>query len=430
MSVFFKKVASGLVNNLKTVIQALVFSIIIWIFISVQIFPDVSLHVSGVKVSYVPTSFMNAENLRITSVDVSETAIQVRGKRYSISNLTSDDFTARCDLSQVHESGEYTVNIVVEPKDGVSDCEIVSGTHTAKVKVVKIISREIEVTPNVSGVKLVEDMQIEGDAKVTPSSVVVTGEERLVNSIGRIEANALYEGELDQTADVPSELIFYSTLGSKIIKPSVSVNEDNFTVNVPVYKVKTLPVKVMFTDYPANFNIDDIRYNMSINEITIASPDNSIDNLEAIDIGEISLSALTLKDLQGGVALPVKLPDGYKNISGNKTVTVSFPESDNYGQLGFTVTLENINVINLPVNYDVKVLTNEMVVNVVGLSNYIQEMTSSDVFATVNLLGTELAEGTKSVSATFRIKGGNVPAWVTGEAYKVEILVTSKEVIE
>ena len=71
-----------------------------------------------------------------------------------------------------------------------------------------------------------------------------------------------------------------------------------------------------------------------------------------------------------------------------------------------------------------------MVVNVVGLSSYIQAMTSSDISATVNLLGTELTEGTKSVSVTFRLKGGNVSAWVTGEEYKVEIYVSAKEITE
>ena len=430
MSAFFKRVATGLLKNIKSVIQALIFSVIIWLFISMQIFPDVSLHISGIKVSCAPTAFMNTENLKIVSVDLGEITVQVRGKRYSISDLTADDFEAYCDLSSVYESGEHVVDVIVKSKDETKECDIVSGVHTAKVKVVKIISRELEVLPNVSDLKLVEDMQIEGEAIVTPSHVVITGEEKLVNSIGRVEAMAEYEGELDQTADVPASLVYYSNSGGKILKPNVAANEDNFTVSVPVYKVKTLPVKVMFTDYPGNFNIDDLRYNMSISEITIASPDNSVDNLEAIDIGEISLSSLTLKDLQGGVALPVKLPEGYKNISGNKTVTVSFPESESYGQLGFLVALDTISIINMPGNYNVRVLTNEMVVNVVGLSTYIQTMTSSDVSATVNLLGTELTEGTKSVSVSFRLKGSNVEAWVTGEEYKVEIYVTPKETTE
>ncbi|MBQ8411059.1 MAG: hypothetical protein IJX15_04940, partial [Ruminiclostridium sp.] len=88
---------------------------------------------------------------------------------------------------------------------------------------------------------------------------------------------------------------------------------------------------------------------------------------------------------------------------------------------------ENINIINAPTNYDVKLLTNVLTVNVVGLSTYVQEMTSDDIYATVNLLGIEVAEGTKTVSVTFRLAGANAKAWVTGEEYKVELQITNTD---
>lgn len=424
MKNFFKNFARNFVKNIKTIIQAAVFSVIIWFVISIQIFPNIALHVSGIELVYEPTTLMKEENLQITSVDTETVTIQIQGKRYTISELTEEDFVARLDLSGIYDSGEYVVNVIVTPADAGTDCEIITKALTAKIKVVKIVSKEIEVVPDISSVRIADEMQVEGDITVSPSSVVVTGEEKLVNSISRIEAKAVCEDELDQTAEVPATLHFFSSAGAKMVNPAVETDNSSFTVNIPVYKVKTLPVKVKFTNCPSNFNIDELKYEMSINELTIASPDSSIDNLNAIDIGEISLSALTLKDLQGGVALPVKLPDGYKNISGNKTITVSFPDSDSYGQLGFTALAENITIINAPVNYEVKVLTNELNVNVVGLSSYIQELTSADIYATVNLLGVELYEGTKTVSATIRLTGTRVKGWVTGEEYKVELLVT------
>ncbi len=424
MKNFFKNFARNFVKNIKTIIQAVVFSVIIWFVISIQIFPNIALHVSGIELVYEPTSLMKEENLQITSVDTETVTIQIQGKRYTISELTSEDFVARLDLSGIYDSGEYVVNVIVAPADAGTDCEIITKALTAKIKVVKIVTKEIEVVPDISSVRIADEMQVEGDVTVTPSSVMVTGEEKLVNSIARIEAKAVCDDQLDQTAEVPASLQFFSSAGAKMVNPAVATDNSSFTVNVPVYKVKTLPVKVKFTNCPINFNIDELKYDMSINELTIASPDSSIDNLNAIDIGEISLSALTLKDLQGGVALPVKLPDGYKNISGNKTITVSFPDSDSYGQLGFTALAENITIINAPVNYEVKVLTNELNVNVVGLSSYIQELTSADIYATVNLLGVELYEGTKTVSATIRLTGTRVKGWVTGEEYKVELLVT------
>ncbi len=430
MTNVFKRFAKGFVGNLKTIIQALIFSVIIWMFISIQIFPDISMHIRDIPVKYEPTSFMNDEDLRITSIDVNKVAIQIEGKRYAISDLTTEDFSAVCDLSGIYEAGEHSVDINVFPNDESTKCQIMTGNLKATVTVVKIVTREIEVIPNTSSVKIADEMQIEGDVTVEPATISITGEESLVNSISRVEALAEYnDGDLDHTAGLTAKPVFYNRSGSRLVSPSFTYSTSKFTVNVPVYKVKTLPVQVKFTGSvnSSGFTAKDLEYELSLTEITIASPDSSIDNLDAIDIGEVSLSALTLKDLQGGITLPIELPDGYKNISGNRTLTVTFPQADNFGQLGFTVPSENIVIRNTPNNYTVKVLTNEMVVNVVGYSDYIQEMTPADIRGTINLLGMELSEGTKSVSVTFRLTGGNVRAWVTGEEYKVELLITANE---
>ena len=433
MNNMFKQIARGFVSNLKTIIQALVFSIVIWLFISIQIFPDISLHISDISVKCDPTPFMEEENLRIVSVDTSAVAIQIEGKRYAINSLTSEDFVASCDLSEVYGSGKFQVPINVETKGQDVECKIKTTSLYAEIDVVKIISREIEVEPNTLTLTIEEEMQIEGEVSVNPSTVIITGEEKLVNSISRAEAIAVYDGVLGQSAEIPARISYYGASGAVIVNPDIREDNSDFTLNVPVYKVKTLPVRVKFTGSTisySGFNADDLDYTMSIDEITIGSPDSSIDNLDAIDIGEISLSALTLKEIQGGVSLPVDLPEGYKNISGNKMITVNFPEADNFGQLGFTVPSDNITVMNKPSNYDIRVLTNELTVNVVGYSDYIQGITSSDIYVTVNLLGTELSEGVKSVSAMFRLTGGNVKAWVTGEEYKVDILITSAEEAE
>lgn len=424
MNTFIKRFTSKLLTNLKTIIQAVIASVIIWFFISIQIFPNITQHVSGVQVDCAPTQHMINENLQITSVDVSEVTIKIQGKRYSISDLDGEDFKAHCNLASIYEAGKHEVDIVVEPVDSSTECEILADNLTATVTVSKIVSREVEVVAYTEGIKIADEMQIEGEIEVFPSTIIVTGEERLVDSIGHIKAVPDYDDILSESAELKCTPVLYNQYGMRMLNDDLALSEGIIAMNVPVYKVKTLPLNVQFTNFPANFNISNLKYSMSVTELTIASPDSSIDNLDAIDIGEISLTSLTLKDLQGGVALPVKLPEGYKNISGNKTVTVYFENYDEYGQLGFTVPAENINIINAPKNFDVKVLTNVLTVNVVGLSSYIQEMTSDDIYATVNLLGVELSEGTKSVSVSFRLAGINSRGWVTGEEYKVEIQIS------
>ncbi|MBP3855556.1 MAG: hypothetical protein IK990_08110 [Ruminiclostridium sp.] len=426
MNGVFQRISKGFVTNLKTIIQAVVFSVIIWFFISIQIFPDISIHVTDIPVEYTPTSFMQEENLQISAVDTDNVTVQIRGKRYSISQLRAEDFTAVCDLSGIYEAGKHTVPINVNAINDV-ECDITTNALTADITVIKIVTREFDVTPNTDSLNIAEGMQIEGEVAVTPEKITVTGEQSLVNSIGHVEARAVYnDGVLDHSETITAEPVFFNSSGIKIASPDIKYSTDEFLVSVPVYKLKTLPVQVKFTGASGSgFDPEKLAYTMSINEITIASPDSSIDNLSAIDIGEISLGALTLKDLQGGVTLPIELPEGYKNISGNKSITVTFPESEEFGQLGFTVPSENFTVINNPSKYDVKMLTNEIVVNVVGYSNYIQTMTSSDIYATINLLGMEISEGSKSFSVTFRLKGTNPQAWVTGEEYKVDLMITA-----
>ncbi len=426
MNNFFNRFKRGFVRNLKTIIQAVVFSIFIWFFISIQIFPDVSMHIENVPVSCSPTSFMEEEKLIITSVDTEKVTIQVEGKRYSMSELNGENFSGVCDMSKVYEAGEHTVPIEIKALTDI-DCKIRSTSLTAKVTVEKIITRDIKVIPDTRNITIANEMQIEGDVTVSPETITVTGEEKLVSAIDHASAVADTVDGLDRSAELPAHIVYYTSAGKEIENSGINADNTDFTVSIPVYKVKTLPVQVKFTGSSTgagSFTAEDLEYTMSINEITIASPDSSIDNLDAIDIGEISLSSLTLKDLQGGVQLPVELPEGYKNISGNKSITVTFPAADDFGQLGFTVPSDNFTIINAPTAYDVKMLTNEIVVSVVGYSDYIQEMTPSDIYATLNLLGMELSEGTKTLSVTFRLKGSNVRAWVTGEEYRVELLIT------
>ena len=428
MKEFFRRFGRGFLRNLKTIIQALIFSVIIWFFISIQIFPDVSMHIEGVDVACAATPFMNEENLIITKVNVDKVTIQIEGKRYSINELNADNFKAKCDMSKVFDAGTHTVPIEVEVLNDI-ECKVTSTDLTAEVTVIKMISREIKVIPNTSEINIASEMQIEGDVTVYPDFVTVTGEERYINSIDHAEAFADGGGELDHSADIPAHIVCFTSSGREVSTDMYTADTDDFTVSVPVYKLKTLPVQVKFTGTSGTwgFHAEELEYMMARKEIAIASPDSSIDNLDVFDIGGISLSKLTLKDLQGGVQLPVELPEGYKNISGNKYITVTFPQADDFGQLGFTVPADNFTMINVPSAYSVKLLTNEITVSVVGYSDYIQEMTPSDMYATINLLGMELSEGTKSLSVTFRIKGANVRAWVSGEEYKVELLITNAE---
>ena len=191
-----------------------------------------------------------------------------------------------------------------------------------------------------------------------------------------------------------------------------------------MYKQKTLPLTVQFTNVPSNFDLSSLKYSIYPETLTVSSPDDSLDSQEKFEVGTIDLSQLTTKYLQK-LTLPITLPEGYKNISGNTSAMVSFEDAENYTFLSYAVQKDNIRVINVPDNFDVEVLTNELSVNVTGPADEIAALASKDIYATIDLMGTTLTAGLKDINAEFTLRGTKVKSWVTGE-YKVSVMVTER----
>ena len=426
MKVYLKRCLAFLRANLKSLLLSLILSVIIWFAVSIQLFPNVYDHVSDIEVVAVPTAVMQQENLEITNINSEKITVQIQGKRYVIGSLSADDFTAVLDLSTVTTPGTHVVPIDVAPIVSSSDYEIVSTGLTTTIDVQRIITKEIPVEINTDNIQIAEGLQIQNDEiVVSPSVVTLKGEESLVNSIDKAVVDVDYNNVMSVTTELKGELSLYKRDNTKIENPDLEYEKTGYIVTIPVCKVKTLPLDFSL-NVPSNFDISSLPYTILPEEITIAAPatDTSIDNLEKIDIGEINLSDLTSKDLQG-VKLVIALPDGYKNLSNIGIAQVNFDNADSYGKLEFTVPTENFSILNGDEAFDYSMVTNQLAVMVVGPSDVLHNMVSSDITGTVNLLGVAMEEGVKNVTVSLRINGIDVSAWVTGD-YKVDIKATAK----
>ena len=422
---FKKKTAAFFKKNLGTLIMAVVFSVIIWFAVSIQIFPNVYDHIDGVTVTAEPTAFMQEENLQI--IDYTDTvSIQIQGKRYAIGMLTAEDFTASLDLSDITSPGTHVVNVNLGMVEANNDCEIISTGITSSVTVQRIISKEIPLDVNTANLSVGDELQIQSeDIEISSAFVTVSGDEALVNSVARAVIEPDYDGVMTETTSISGTVSLYNSSGTKIENSELEYQANNYTVTIPVYRVKTLPLNVSFI-YPDNFDSKSIKYSIMPSEITIAAPatDTGIDNLDRIDIGEINLASITARDLQG-VNLAISLPDGYKNLSNTGRAQVTFENTDSYGKLEFTVSTDNFTVLNGDPEYDYSFVTSQFEVTAIGPSGVLQNLSQDDIMGTVNLLGIPMEEGVKNVTVTLRVAGQNVTAWITGD-YKIDIRASVK----
>lgn len=432
MKNLLKRVGTFFKKELKTIILSVICAIVIWFAVSIQAFPNVYDHIDGVTVSAEPTAFMQKENLVITDYD-KEITVQLHGKRYVIGTLEAKDFVAALDLSGITSPGEHTVNVDLSKVQPSDDYDIVSEGLTARVMVERVISKDIALEVNTDNLKIAEDLQIQTDGITLSSSMVtVRGEQSLVDSVARAVIEPLSSDTLTETTRISGIVSLYDSSGTKIDDPKIEYVSNNYSVTIPLFRVKTLPLNVSI-NYPSNFDSSSLKYTIYPQEITIAAPANdlSINNLERIDVGEIDLTDITARDLQVGIKLTISLSEGYKNLSNVAVAQIDFQNTESYTKREFTVSVsdENFTFLNGDSSYDYSFVTSQLTITAVGPSNLLYNLTPDDISGTVNLLGINSEEGVKNVTVTLRIAGQRIKAWINGD-YKVDVRISPKQIDE
>ncbi len=411
---------NDLKRNYKTLILAFLLSFTLWIVVSIQVFPTIEKEVNNVSVEAHLTDYMVRNNLQIVN-DINQTVnIKIQGKRYDISRLDSQDFYASVDLSEVTSAGKYNVTLEVFAKTNEDYTLLEVEPKTLSLEIDKIITKEFPITGTAPDISLPEGFYAD-DVTTSPETISVTGSASMLDKIERIEAKSTFHGEIMESTQTNSEIIIYGSNGTKIVSDKLKLSTELVTVNIPIFKQKELPLKVTI-NYPANFDVDSLKYEIRPEMITVAAPNNTIDNQSQLDIGTINLSDITPNN---NTYLPNVLPEGYKNLSGNNSATITW-KTENYGLLDYTLTSDDIEIKGVPDNYNVSLTTTALNVTVTGPSDLITGFGKGDITATVNLMGVTLRPGTQDVTATVSIKGTGQKCWVTGD-YKVTIYAVQKD---
>ncbi len=405
--------------NYKSLILAFFIAVIFWIVVSVQVFPTVEDRINGIAIEIQPTDYMLQNNLQIVSGADATVNIRIEGKRYDISGLDAEDFYATVNLTNVRAAGTYTVPVDVSPKTD-SDYTLLDTDPLAVTLVVdEIVTREFTIDATAPDISL-PDGYYADEITADPPTISLTASASILDKVTGVEARSTYHGEITESHETGSDIVIYGANGSRIVADDITMSADNVTVNIPIYKQKELPLVFTLANYAPNFDVNSLGFEIQPATITVAAPDDSIDYLSELNIGTIDISDIKLNQTS---IIPITLPAGYRNLSGNNNARITW-NIDDYGKLDFTV--DNIAMTNVPDNYDISLITKEMTITVIGPSENISELSSANVYCTVNLLGVALREGSQDVAVTVTISGSNQKCWVSG-SYKATIYAQAKE---
>lgn len=411
---FLKRVAADLKKNYLLLILALVLAVVFWLYVTVQVYPTITTTIANIPITAAPTEYMKQKNLQIVNDYQKTVDITIEGKRFDVAKLNNENFVASLDLSSVSSAGTKTVPVEVTSIS--SECTI-KDIHTPKATIVveEIISREFDVVATAPDVSAAEGFFLDADGiQANPATVTLTGSASVLNKITRIEARSALTGEVTASHETAGEVTVYGANNAKIPLTDIEMSTEIISVNIPVYRQKELDLVFRLVNCPPNFDQTSLGFEISPKSIVLAVPDDSLDNQSELDIGVIDISDIRLNQK---TIVPIPLPKGCKNLSGNVNAQITWDIS-NYGKLDYTI--DNITVSNRPDGMDVSLITNEITITAIGPSEKLAQLTAADFFVTANLLGVSLREGSQDVPLTITIRGSNQTCWVTG-SYKAAV---------
>lgn len=408
-------------KNYKTLILAFILAAAFWLFVSIQVLPSIERTISNIPMEAPLTEYMAQHNLQIVNKTYDEININIEGKRYDITGLDANDFFATVDLSSIRTAGSYTLPLSVSSKSDRS-CTI-TNIEPSKItlEIDEIISKEFPIKGTAPDIRVPEGYY-PSDITTTPATITLTGSASKINQVTEIEARSTYHGMISETYHTGSEIFIYGAGGARILPEGITLSTESVSVNVPIFKQKELPLTFTLTGFPSNFDVESLKYEIQPKTLTIAAPDVSIDNLSELNIGVIDISDITVNSPNSFI--PIVLPDGYKNLSGNNTARIEW-KIDDYMKRTFTVDRDNFDITNVPNNFDVRFITSQLEITIVGPSEAISDISASDITVTANLLGQSIHEGSQDVPVSVRVKGTNQTCWAAG-SYKVTVSASAK----
>lgn len=381
-------------NNLPLKLLSIVCAIILWLVVM-----NISDYSMTVEIDDIPVNQINGDILdeldQIYEVEKGDTVdIIIKGRRSVVSQLSASDFVATADLSSM--SITNTVQIAIEPVNQSlkNDISITCVDNVMKLILEDKVSMQFPVYVNVQGNP--KDSYAVCETVSSPNMITVEGPESTVNKIVTVEAAISVSGKSNEFDSV-GDIKLYDAYGDIISSDKLTVNHQSVDINVKIYPKKTVPVNVNVKGRPEDgYAIAEVQYQPQT--IVIAGPQEDVDDIESIDINDISVSGLN-DNLQTTVSINKYLPEGVivTDTSMDVVVNVVIEKMDskiislavkdvalNNKQEGYTYTLS---------------LSNDFGIEVAGLSHIIEDIQAEDINPSIDC--SDLTIGEHAIIITF-----------------------------
>ncbi len=409
-----------LYNDRILMIISVILGIIVWAVTVNLLSTDRARPIYDIPIFFDQTS-LEKLNLSVVSVDDNTVDISVNGNRMTVAQLTPEDFIANVSLVGVDAPDTYTLEVQVSKKfqNTTYDIEVPERPRTVTVKFDKLVTKKIALSVDLSSLSTPDGFIIQKHY-ISPSEVTVSGPESDVSRVAKCVVVPELPDILDRTYVEKGSIALYDVMGQPVSMTHLKLDKDTADVTIPVLKKKTLPLQLEFINVPDGFPIGELSYNMSSRFIQVAGPAETVETMSNIPLRYIDLKQVEPDSV---FTFNVELPENFLNIQNITKVNVDFAIS------GFEVrkfSVKNLLPINVPGNYDVTVVSKGINnVSIVGPPDVLDQITSGDIVAEIDLSDRELGSGSQHNVPVQIVIPTRGTVWAIGD-YTVVLTVKEK----
>lgn len=376
------KFADSFRNNTTIIIYSVVISVLIWVIISINVYPSTSQTLKNIPVTLnIEGTSAEANNLQVVSLDTETVDVMIQGERTDIGDLKASQLEANVIVDNVTSAGEYMLELEILRKDGEKSAFTVEKMTPSYVNVTfdEYATKEVEVqadTPNIS----VASGYYKDSVVCTPATVEISGPKNQVDDITKLVVSVDDEMKLDNYYTAySSDWKLYSDSGI-VDDKSIKVDETEFKIDIPVYMKKELELTYTLQNVPSYFDESSIEFELSPSSIVVTSPNKALLEQTTWHIGYIDLRNVTADST---FTFELELPSGYQNLSGDTTVTAKL-KSDNLETKTFA-NMSNISIINAPSQYNISLMTKSISPVLIGPAEDIEKITDLDIVLEIDV---------------------------------------------
>ena len=319
-------------------ILSVIFATLLWFYVITEQNPVVPKDIS------IPVRIVNAETLNKSGLIVLENpssyfiTLKLKGKKEVLDTVNQNTVDAYADISNYMTVGENTVPVVVNGiPEGISVTS--RSEHSIKISLDKKLVVQKPVSVNITGNPKGGLANL--TALLTPSEVVLTGAESIVNTVKIIRVDVDIAGA-DASVNKKLPVRLLDEAGNDV--SGIQLDTQWVNVNVPVANTKRVPIQLVLEGEPeAGYVIADMQ--IQPKEILVTGDQQALDKLSFVNTTKQTISNLT-EDISMNVMLD--LPEGIQLVNTNEQINAVI---DIQKVVARTVDMSNIEFRNLDPKY-------------------------------------------------------------------------------